>query len=770
MFLSARPRPLIISLSLVFTLLTSCSSDPNVRKQKYFQAGQSYYDKGKYQESAIEYLNAIKIDSNFAQAHYQLAESYLKLQNARRALEEFQRTLELQPDNHASRKEAARLLIVGNDFQQAQEQINLLLKALPNDPEVHSINSSLLASQGDVAGGIGEMQKSISLDPDRWQPYLSLALLQLRDHRTDEAEESFKKVIALNPTASQARLVLGGYYLSKNRYSEAEQEFRQAVAIDPKNAELRGALVQLYVAQGKKSDAEAAAKQAKADLPNDYAGYSMLGKFYFTNGDLSRAIEEYDSLHREHPDDLRVKKDYVQLLLQQGRIADAERLNRELVKSNPNDNDVLVFRSQIQISSGQASDAANTLQTVIKNDPNNAEAHYVLGVDFQKLNDLPSAEREWREAVHLRPELLDAWQSLANLSMRKGDMETLEQSANQMIALRPSYAEGYALRALSNINRRRFSEAETDVHKAIDVAPQSSFGYVQLGNLKFAEHQFADAAQAYQSALERKENSTDALRGLMNSYIAQKQIDRALAIAEAQISKVPNDGSFYNLLGTVLFYSKHDLPAAEAAFIQSSGLDRQNPDSLIKLGQVQAAEGRSDQALATYRQSIQDYPQEVSFYLLLGDLYQSKRDWPEAGASYQKALGLTPENPLASAKLAYVMLQSGQNLDVALSLAQTARRGLPASPAIAGTLGWIYYQKGAFSSAIDSLQEALRLERESKSPDNPEVHFHLGMAYAKNGQAALARQQLQIGLKISPDSPDAADARKQLAHFKSAAS
>ena len=54
------------------------------------------------------------------------------------------------------------------------------------------------------------------------------------------------------------------------------------------------------------------------------------------------------------------------------------------------------------------------------------------------------------------------------------------------------------------------------------------------------------------------------------------------------------------------------------------------------------------------------------------------------------------------------MLQSGQTLDVALSLAQNARRGPPNSPAIADTLGRIYYQKGAWASSIDSLQEALR--------------------------------------------------------------
>jgi cellulose synthase operon protein C len=383
------------------------------------------------------------------------------------------------------------------------------------------------------------------------------------------------------------------------------------------------------------------------------------------------------------------------------------------------------------------------------------------------LNDRGSAEREWREAVRLHPDLLDAWRSLASLAMRKGDMETLDQCATRMISLQSSAPEGYALRGLSNINRRRYAEAELDIRKAIQIAPLSSFGYVQMGNLKFAEHQFPDAAKAYQTGLDLNQNSSDALRGLMNTCVAQKEVDRALAIAEAQISKVPNDGAFYELLGTALFYNKHDLPAAEKAFAESAELDRRNTDPLIMLGEVQAAAGRTDEAIATYRQSLQSHPNEVRFYLLLGDLYQSKQDWTNAENSYQKSLVLTPENPLASGKLAAVMLQSGQNLDVALSLAQAARRGLPTSSAIADTLGWIYYQKGVYPSAIDSLQEALKLERGSKSQDDPKTHFHLGMAYAKNGQTALARQQLQLVLKINPNSAEAADAKKQLAQSKS---
>jgi len=104
---------------------------------------------------------------------------------------------------------------------------------------------------------------------------------------------------------------------------------------------------------------------------------------------------------------------------------------------------------------------------------------------------------------------------------------------------------------------------------------------------------------------------------------------------------------------------------------------------------------------------------------------------------------------------------------VALSLAQTARRGMPDSPNAADTLGWVLYQKGAYRSAIDLFQEALKLAEKSKAPEDPTFHYHLGLAYQKTEQPALARQHLERVLKINPNYSDAGDVKKLLAQLHS---
>jgi tetratricopeptide (TPR) repeat protein len=352
---------------------------------------------------------------------------------------------------------------------------------------------------------------------------------------------------------------------------------------------------------------------------------------------------------------------------------------------------------------------------------------------------------------------------LAGLELRQGDVDGLIQTAQQLITAQPNSPDGYLLRAVAEVNRQKYEGAEQDLQKALKVAPQSPAPYVQMGNLRLLQKRYPEAEKFYQQALDKDPSSSEGLSGLMNTYVAQKQMDKALAAANTQIAKSPNTSNFYDLLGTVLFDGKRDYPGAEAALRKAVELDKNNSDALVKLGKVQVSEGSSDQALATYMQSIKDNPREITFYILAGEIYESKTRWDEAKSMYQQALTLQPENPLASNNLAYVILQQGGNVDVALAMAQTARRGMPDSPNAADTLGWAYYQKGVYHSAIDLFQEALRLNEKKGAPEDPVVHYHLGLAYGKSNQPAQARQHLERVLKLNPDN---ADARKALSELR----
>ena len=761
---------LLLACSVLAATFTGCTRDPNVKKQKYFESGEKYFAEGKYREAEIQYRNAIVVDSRFAQAHYQLGQTYLKLGDTARAFPELSRTVELAPDNYRARTDMANLLVtvrnpdgtpVPDTLKQARTQLDVLRDKQPNAPETHEAWANYYAAQNNISEATKEMQQAVAADPKRSESYLLLALLQLRADQPDQAEANFKKATEVDPKAMNAQLAMGGFYQSHNRLPEAEQQFKHAIGVDPKSPAPRAALARLLMQEGKKDETESFLRQTKKDLSDNPEGYRMLGDFYAT-WSIDKAATEYASLYNEHPKDIQVKKNYIQLLILKNQVDEAGKLDDEILKANAHDVDALVFKAQVQLRKNDAGGAVDSLQSALRNDPDNAAAHYQLGNAFAQQHNESRAESEWREAVRIRPDLTDAQRSLAALELHRGDADAVLQTAQQIIAAQPYSPDGFILKGIAELSRQQYSAAQQDAEQAALRAPSSPAPSVQMGNIQLAQKHYAEAEKFYQQALDKDPSFSDGLSGLMNTYFAEKQFDKAIAAANAQIAKSPNTANFYDLLGTALFNGKKDLPAAEAALRKAIELDKNNSDALEKLGKVEIQQGASDKALALYRQSIKDNPREVTFYILSGELYEAKKDWDQAKAMYQQALGIVPDQPLASNNLAAVMLDHGGNVDVAMGLAQTARRGMPDAPFVADTLGWAYYHKDIYQSAISQFQEALRLSEKRGDPDDADIHYHLGLAYQKANQNSQARQQLEKAVKLDPKKDDARKALSEL--------
>ncbi len=761
---------LLLACSLLLVAFTGCSRDPNVRKQKYFESGEKYFAEGKYREAEIQYRNAIQVDSRFAQAHYQLSQAYLKLGDSNRAFQELNRAVELAPDNYRAHTDLANLLVtvrnpdgstVPDTLKQAKVHLDILRDKQPNSPETHEAWANYYGAQSNIAAAMQEMQQAIAADPNRSESYLLLALFQLRSNLPDQAESNFKKAAETDPKAINAQLALGGFYQSRNRLPEAEAQYKHAIGVAPKNPAPRAALVRLLMQEGKKDETESFLRQTKKDLSDNPEGYRMLGDFYATF-DIDKATAEYSSLYNEHPKDIQVKKNYIQLLILKNRLDEATKLDNEILKANAHDVEGLVFRAQVQLRQNDANGAVDSLQSALRNDPDNAVAHYQLGNAFALQHNDSRAESEWREAVRLRPDLTDALRSLAALELRRGDIDALLQTAQQIITAQPYSPDGFIFKGIADLARLKYNDAQQDAEHAMQRAPQIPAPYVQMGTIQLAQKHYPEAEKFYQQALDKDPSSAEGLSGLMNTYFAQKEYDKAIVAANTQIAKSPNNANFYDLLGTALFNGKKDLPGAEAALHKAIELDKNNSDAIEKLGKVQVQEGAADKALALYQQSIKDNPREVTFYILSGELYEAKKDWDHAKGMYQQALSISPDHPLASNNLAYVILEQGGNVDVAMGLAQTARRGMPDSPNAADTLGWAYYQKGVYQSAIGQFQAALRLAEKRGDPDDADFHYHLGVAYQKANQDAQARQQLEKAVRLSPNHTDAKKALSEL--------
>ena len=149
--------------------------------------------------------------------------------------------------------------------------------------------------------------------------------------------------------------------------------------------------------------------------------------------------------------------------------------------------------------------------------------------------------------------------------------------------------------------------------------------------------------------------------------------------------------------------------------------------------------------------------------MALDTLYEKEGNWERAKKICERAHQVNPDSPLVANNLAYLYLEHGGDVNVALSLAQAVRQKLPNSAETADTLGWAYYKLGSPESAVVQLKECAQ-----KDPNNPTYQYHLGMAYMAARHFDLAERSLQKALRDNPDFADAANARAALAKISKA--
>ena len=125
---------------------------------------------------------------------------------------------------------------------------------------------------------------------------------------------------------------------------------------------------------------------------------------------------------------------------------------------------------------------------------------------------------------------------------------------------------------------------------------------------------------------------------------------------------------------------------------------------------------------------------------------------------YARALEADPNFAIANANMAWIDVQEGKDLDVALDMAQKAKSMMPELSSVSDTLAWVMYKRGNYAGAMPLLQECVQ-----KSPGSAEFHYHLGMTLLATGQEAKGKDQLEAALRMKLDTADAQQAQQTLA-------
>ena len=190
----------------VLLALYGCEGDPQAKKARYMQKGLAYMAEKKYTAAVLEFKNAVQLDPNDAQAHYQLGLAHLQmtaeprdrgaLTDLRAAFRALHRSVQLDAKNIDAQLKLGGLYLLAKDATEAQAKAEFVLKNAADNVEAHILLSQAYASQGEWDKAIATLRTALSLEPARIALALQLAELYQHHNELDAAEKTYQSVLA----------------------------------------------------------------------------------------------------------------------------------------------------------------------------------------------------------------------------------------------------------------------------------------------------------------------------------------------------------------------------------------------------------------------------------------------------------------------------------------------------------------------------------------------------------------------------------------------
>ncbi len=739
----------------MLALAVACSIDPRAETARSLKRGDEYFAAARYPEAIIEYTRAASADEMSGEARLKLADALVADGDKQNAFPQYIRAAELLPENDDLQVRAGTLLLNGGLFLEAKERARSVLARNPKDPRALLLLGNALAGLREIDEAIDVIEGIATAEPQRPGLYTNLAVLNLAQGNEAEAEAHFLKAIEVSGGSADAYLGLGNFYRATRRFKEAEEPLEKAYQLQPKNLKVIRTLASYYIETDRAAESKPLL-QAMADLSRDPASRMALADFYTSIGRPDTAIEMLEALAGDEEQFVAAKLRIAAAQLSARRTALAIGALDEVLARDSRHPEALSLKAQILFAS-KPEEALVLAKRAVEVSPNLARAQLALARIYLAMGDQDNARKSFTEALRLDPGAHRARLELARLHVARGEVDTSMQLAEQAVRNRPGDLAARltllrVLMARPHDKARAVSEANDLVAKY----PKAAVVHTARGEVALNAGDEATARRAFERALELQPSSTEALSGLVSLDIAAKKPDAALRRVLGRLSKEPRNARLL-LLAAKTYALNNNVPKVEEMLKKAIEVNPSDPEAYALLGNLYVSQRRVQDAIEELKRVTQLEPRSVGAHTMLGFLAFSLKDIPTAQKAWERAVEIDRGAAAAANNLAWVYAEHGGNLDIALQLARTAAAKYPDQPEVIDTLGWIYYKKDLVPLAMPNLERSVQ-----KSPSNPIYLYHLGMAYARQGEDAKARQSLDRALKIQPDFDGSNEARKAL--------
>ncbi len=226
------------------------------------------------------------------------------------------------------------------------------------------------------------------------------------------------------------------------------------------------------------------------------------------------------------------------------------------------------------------------------------------GILMMRNGDIAGAVSNFRRAIEIDPQYVQAYVSLGSVQLRMEDLEGAERSFRRAIEM-----EGENVLALVGLGQTYMLFDQTDeaiayLGRALEIDPESVDATYTLALIYLADNEIEKEVEALIRTIEIDDRHTPALSRLADIYLANGRYEQAIsALNAAQAGRTPVEHVHTRLADA--YYSMGNVAAAEEQLRREITLRPRTAAPRANLARLLSEQGRMDEARDELRQAIQ---------------------------------------------------------------------------------------------------------------------------------------------------------------------
>jgi tetratricopeptide (TPR) repeat protein len=313
--------------------------------------------------------------------------------------------------------------------------------------------------------------------------HLQAGLEARKQHQVETEIAEFRKATESDPNLADAFVNLGSAYMEKHEYGAAIAPLKRALELSP-------------------------------DLPvaHQLLGYALLAQGY--SAEAIPHLQRVGAL-----DALGIAQ------IETNQLTEAVSSFTAALAQRPGDPDLLYYLGH---ASGLLSKDA--IDTLLAAHPDSARAHQALAENYFVLRQMPQAEKEYQEALRLRPELPGLHLELGQVYANSAQWPEAEAEFRAECKLRPGNAEAAYRLGAALLQQGRAHDALPELKRSNELKPDMPETLYSLGKAASLDGDAATAERAWLKVVELEKNTSLAAQahfGLAGLYRKQGKTAQA---------------------------------------------------------------------------------------------------------------------------------------------------------------------------------------------------------------------------------------------------